>query len=86
MDNSDSDYQCSIVSDTESESTIDSIYLLYELTEDDWLDLYETIDELVVELLTEKRFKNIKCKYLQRYFYRNNEYIIRIIRTFLFRG
>ena len=53
MDNSDSDYQYSIVSDTESESTIDSIYLLYELTEDDWLDLYETIDELVVELLTE---------------------------------
>lgn len=53
MDNSDSDYQCSIVSDTESESTIDSIYLLYELTEDDWLDLYETIDELVVELLTD---------------------------------
>lgn len=57
MENSDSDYQCSAVSDTESESTIESIYVIEKLSEDDWLNLYETIDELVVELLTDNVLK-----------------------------
>jgi putative phage-type endonuclease len=57
MENSDSDYQCSAVSDTESESSIESIYEIDVLTEEDWLNLYEMIDELVVELLTENVLK-----------------------------
>ncbi len=57
MNNSDSDYISVVSSDTDSVSSIETDIISGDFTEEDWLEIYELADELVVELLRENVIK-----------------------------
>jgi putative phage-type endonuclease len=59
MHDSDSDYNSQVVSDTETDESINSSIEdededeAFEMTEQDWQDLYEVIDELIYDIIRE---------------------------------